>query len=308
MPHPFVSEVLEHIRTYRLTTVDAVTKLFSFDDSRAAASLLKELRSANLVAEAELSPGQVYYHLLPQAAELLRLGQVEARPLAGVAKAEAYAKLHFCCLQEAYRPLIPADRFRSDFGSLYRPGPRISYYTAGQTLGYLRVETKGMTGDPYRVLEYCRRDLAKRVQWKGGRSKEFSDLVEAGRFVVTVLVAAEGRAERLRQEVDRARERSQLYNVRAEDIKKHGDKYGGTWEPAFIAYKRWHRNDKEGKRKPPRMPPPMNVAVVPGLMDLIYPKVVRLPADKPKELTRKQKRRRARKRLEKAANAAESDA
>jgi hypothetical protein len=258
-----------------MTIPQAVAKVFGVSVEQAVETLDK-LSSQKLIKSALLTPTTEYFHLQPRAAEVLRVREVAATPFKGTAKISAYAMLHFCCLEETYRPRIRKDVWKTRFKRLFRPGPKINYYTEGRKLGYVRIDSQALgvnpnariSGDPFRVIESCWKDISKRQrQWMKNEKEwqefdEFTALIESGHFVVTVITAFEERAKRIRARMRRMEEEHALHvlNVNAKRVGAKLDR------ERFKKYQKFER-----KGKPPRLPPPMEVHVIPDLFELMYP-------------------------------------
>jgi hypothetical protein len=236
-----------------------------------ATKTLQKLSGQKFVKSGLLTPTTEYFYLQPKAAEVLRVGKVYGSPFKPLPKISAYGMLHFCCLEDTYRPKIPEAVWEKRFKNLYHGGPK-NYYTEGRKLGYVRIDTQALgvnprakiSGDPFRVIETCWRDVNKRQgRWRQRQeNEEFIALVESGQFVVTVLTAFEERAQRIRARIERMKEEYALHvlNVNA-------NKVGARLSP-----ERWKKFKKfERKGVPPRLPPPMEVHAIPDLFELMYP-------------------------------------
>lgn len=93
-------QILTHVGTFRLTTVDTLKQLF-FPQARedALKSCLRRLRNGFLVAE-PLDAKRSYYRLTRRAARLLGFPREVAKPLGRQAKLERYALLWFMATPE----------------------------------------------------------------------------------------------------------------------------------------------------------------------------------------------------------------
>jgi hypothetical protein len=278
--------VLEHIHTYGMTIPQAVANVFGLGVAEATETLQK-LSGQKFVKSGLLTPTTEYFYLQPKAAEVLRVGKVYGRPFKPLPKISAYGMLHFCCLEDTYRPRIPEAVWETRFKNLYHGGPK-NYYTEGRKLGYVRIDSHALgvnprakiSGDPFRVIDTCWKDVDKRQgryvnKWQG-RSREqlqenepFVALVESGQFVVMVLTAFEERAQRIRARIERMKEERALY------ISVRRDKEAGK----FVEKELYHRYEKirRAKRRKgepeqePRAAPPMEVHAIPDLFELMYP-------------------------------------
>lgn len=260
--------ILAHMWQFRMSVPAAIAKLFNIDVA-VAKQFLRELQRRGYIDSAMLTADSDYFYLLPRAAEQLDVESVLHGPLNGTPKVEAYGTLFFCCIAGPYRPLVLPEVFRQRLGRLYRPGPRINYYTEGRKLGYIRVDTRANSaGDCKRVIDRAARDIQKRSrrwlkdQKKWEVSPEFEDLVHSGRFVVTVLTAFPQKATRIVDELNRMTERHHQYRT-SKKKRALGE---------FVEQNTFREFQKFEKRgQPPRLPPPVEVHAIPGLIDLMYP-------------------------------------
>ena len=261
-------EVLRHIQNYRITVPLALARLYEISVEQAT-EILTSLHTKRFVGSAELMPDEKYFFLQPLAAgQLGSPKKLDTGPVIATVKIQAYATLYFCCLAGDYKPKIPTNVFQTRFARLYRSGPKINYYTDGPNIGYIRVETAAsLTGDVFRLIERCRRDINKRTSSSKKNGSQFKELLEAGRFKVTVLTAFPQKAQRVQAECNRMTERYLQYMAHV-DAKAAGFKR--TPKHHFVEYNRWHHKNPD--RKPPVPPPPMEIIAVPRLIDLIYPK------------------------------------
>lgn len=231
----FDDAIVSHLANYRLSTKAALCRVLGVSESELSLAI-ETLKLRNLVGEAELCPGKRYFFLqLAASPERPKA----AGPVNGQNKVTAYATLQFCTMGDVYRPKIALDVFRARFPELYRDGPRVNFYTEGAKLGLIRVESvASVSGRVNRLIESVRREIEKRTSPTNACGKAFTELHAEGRFVVAVLTATENRRRRIIQDLNRMRER-------------------------------WH----QGKNKPNSPPPPpaMEVHVVPGLLELLFP-------------------------------------
>lgn len=263
-------EILAHILMFRMTVSSVVSKLHGIDDERLSQELLNDLKEQGWLGSAELTTGTNYFYLMPRAAEPLGLQSVSSGPINGTKKVEAYGTLYYCCMGEVYRPLIDAQTFRTRFKELYRPGLQINHYTEGRKLGYIRVDTQAnTTGDTTRVIARCAQDIDKRRRrWlKDQKQSEvcsaFDDLLKTNRFHITLLVAFPQKAQRIETEVNYMRERYFQYQA----TKRAREKGEFVERNTFRQFQKFEKRDQ-----PPRLPPPIEVHAIPGLIDVMFPK------------------------------------
>lgn len=210
-------EILGHVFRYRLTTpeiVSACTKLTP-EDVPAAESLLEELVTDEWLQTGQLSPHDAsrrFYYLSPRAADALGHDEIVAREPSRELRIESYAIARFCCCSQPFRELFTKDEFISRFSSIWYPGQPVRYYLepAGGNevrLAFLKVD-KGGPSRWDRVIESCRRFLSKRTTRSQSdprynrRVDAFRDLVDAGRFQITLLTSLQEKHDAIVQALD----------------------------------------------------------------------------------------------------------
>jgi len=266
-----------------MTIPEAVANVFKVSRGQAVKAL-KRLERQGLLKTAQLTPKCDYYYLDRKAAEALQVAAVKGKPFFGTGKVVAYGMLHFCCLQDIYRPKISSktwgERFEEECG--FRSHLKVCYYTEGRKLGYVRIDSQGLgvnakgkiSADPFRVIESCWKDIEKREeQWLKNERKvkkfpEFIKLRESGDFVVTVLTAFEERARRIRARIHRMTEECSLHTLNAA-AKAVGSTVGNLRQEDSRRKRLWKKFEQTGKE--PRKPPRMEVVAIPDLFEVMYP-------------------------------------
>lgn len=267
-------EILRHIHTYHLTTVEAVSGVFGLPNGVAVDRLAK-LRRDGFVESADLTGAESYFYLQHPAAQVLRVEKVRGASLKMTPKTIAYGTLRFCCLTEGkYRPRIPEDVFQKEFPELFWHGKKINFFTEGRRLGYIRVDTHANTsGHPRRVIDTARSEIDKRES----RKPAFKTLTGNPLYVVHI-TGFEDKAERIRAEMEQMKERYRLYNQHLE-FEKNGNAASApeTAKAASAAHTHWHKRNRE--RVTPRLPPRLEVVVIPELLNVLFPRPGLNPAE-----------------------------
>lgn len=197
-------EILEHVSRYRLTTRDALHQRF-FDDSEvnAVTKVTTRLVSSGYLAEWEvdLTQSRKYFTVGKAAASLFGVSAKKSAPLGPQAFATEYAVLCFCCLGDQRRERLTVSELharepRLVVGKVDNSHYYLDHDGTGAILEYLRVELGGSVDH---VLRKCRGAVQSRV-----RHALFQELVNAGRFGVTVLTASEQKADLIGAAITRA--------------------------------------------------------------------------------------------------------
>lgn len=180
--------ILEHVARYRITTSEAVQRLF-FPEQQpdAVKSTLRRLREGGYLASAPLYQRSVYYHLTPKAAHTIGQPEHAAAPLGVQSRAAAFGVLSFCCLGPARRTLIPLDEFRRQYPQLIEPGlPSTQYYVdqdvgGKNRLGLIQVD---YGADHRRIVRKCRRLVQRRLSLPA-----FRTLIRDDGFLIAIVTA-----------------------------------------------------------------------------------------------------------------------
>lgn len=192
---PQVIRLLRLIARYRLVTFETVARSQGCANlkPRRLRQLLRSCRDAKLLSSALLHSGRRYWFLTEMGAHHCGLDTARSGPLSEMAKLRAYALLLFCCHSDRPRHRLTTEELSQRFPALHRPGMPSTYYFDPADLGRIglaRVDA-GHTGRWDRMLQSVRRDLKVHSQRPG-----FRQLVQAGRFEITVLTVLPTKAKR----------------------------------------------------------------------------------------------------------------
>lgn len=188
--------VLSHIARYRLSIFSAIERLpeFSPYGLRQVKETLRDCRRHGLLGCAPLHHGAAYWYLDARGAAHCGVPEERVGPLSEPAKLRALAMLRFCCLSDRPRQRISAEELTHTFKCLARPGLPSGYYfdPAGSgRLGLARVDA-ARRGRWDRVVQSLREDMKDHMQQPG-----FRQLVQAGRFEITLLTIFRQKARRV---------------------------------------------------------------------------------------------------------------
>jgi len=142
------SQVLNHIRVFRMTTPQIVKDLFFKDETpNAVKSHLRRLADAGYVRHAPLfSQKQRYYYLSPDTARtLFDMDPRTVKPNGPLAMAETYGMLRFCCDGPTRFHKFSRTQFIEEFPNLViKNVPEFNYYMdsdpEGNRLGHIYVD------------------------------------------------------------------------------------------------------------------------------------------------------------------------
>jgi hypothetical protein len=167
--------ILQHVAQYRLTLPSLLAKagIVPNEDVSAAAAALRDLVSNGWLARSPLSPGhseEFYFHLAPRGAEYLRHDPEMGIALPRELRIESFAIATYCLDQIENRILLTKSEFKEQFQQLWLAGQPVRYCLerddAGATrLAFLKVE-RDDAGHWARVIDACERFLAKRIDTK----------------------------------------------------------------------------------------------------------------------------------------------
>lgn len=185
---PRDEDILEHVRRYRITTLDVLHReLFTGKGRDAVTSTLRRLRSANLLTTEELKPPRYrYYRLTKEAARSFGLSVGFGMPLGEQALPSRYAMLCYCCLGSERRQVLTADEFKEEFPDCDSATlPKEPYYldTEGVVprLAFVSVD---LGADAGRIIRKCRKFVGERMKQAG-----FRELIKDDAFLITILTA-----------------------------------------------------------------------------------------------------------------------
>lgn len=166
--------VLQHVARYRLTTPEilAPTALLADTETSTAQRALELLARdewlfANPLIAESADPGHICYQLTPRSAEALGQDAELAAPLSRDARIEAFAIATFCCRGAVFRQLFTKEEFQQKFRHLWFPGQPVRYYLepvapAATRLAFLKVDKAG-PGRWDRLIDSCARFLRQRT-------------------------------------------------------------------------------------------------------------------------------------------------
>jgi hypothetical protein len=191
-------EVLEHVARFRVTTVEAVDRLFYGDRTTAGAlKLLQRLVDAELLAAPIRLRGQNFYQLTPQGARHLGVSRRAAVEFNSQTLRERYSVLAFCCLQRVRREYLPP----AEFAALY---PEIAdqagvdsshqyfFYTRMGGVVRLGQALIDVSADPPRVVRKCRATAFRILRTPVLKEKK-------DELLLAILTAEETKAEAIRR-------------------------------------------------------------------------------------------------------------
>jgi len=209
--------VLEHVARYRITTTAVLAGSLRNDSEDEAKSLLDSLASEGWLAKQplRLKGEEQCFRLSEKAADYLKVPPKFAAPLQSEARAERYAIARFCCCGDVFRQLFTRDEFVSAFSHLWYAGQPTAYYlepasTGGARLALLKVDGPS-SGRWDRLIAKCqdfvtqRTVVGKAASAHRKEAEEFSRLVSAGRFQISVLTALPDKKRSIELELDRRR-------------------------------------------------------------------------------------------------------
>lgn len=195
--------VIKHIARYRMTVKEALLRMPCFENSseEVVKKALGRLRRGGYVSSKPLYENRSYWHLTPRGANEALEHERLGAPLKEEPKRRAFAILSFCCLGDTPRTRLTPREFKEKFPSFYVPGDRVDYYLDKERkvarLGYIRVDSRGLSSRWTRIIGQLHRDIQKRAD-----RPAFRDLILQRRFAIAVLTATEEKAERLQELVD----------------------------------------------------------------------------------------------------------
>ena len=190
--------ILEHVHRYRISTIEVLHRLFWEPSTslNAVSQVLKRLDG--VLQTAPLVGPRRYYLLTPRAAREFGEEEDFAKPLGTTSLARHYAMLEYCCLADQRREHITAREIRDGFPRFNIRGvARNGYFhtaTEPAKLGWLDVDCGG---DAARRARKCFEQYRKRAEHAA-----FADLIDRGRFGITLVTTAEAKREALLRALD----------------------------------------------------------------------------------------------------------
>jgi hypothetical protein len=188
-------EIIAHVLRYRITTIEALHKLF-FDagtTANAVSQVILRLCNGGYLqrSQAPLIGSQNFYQLTPSCARDQGEDEQFARPPGGTSLIFHYLMLEHCCLGEVRREHITAREIRESFPSLNGRGmARHGYFHTlddPPRLGWLEADCGNKAETR---AKKCLKQFEKRYKAEGLRFREFAD---QGRFYVALITPSEGK-------------------------------------------------------------------------------------------------------------------
>lgn len=193
--------VLAHVRRYRITTQQAVQRLFYPEgDDEAVKARIHRLRRAGLITSSPLTHRMNYYQLAPRAAAAV-FGELaeKQRPPGVQSIADLYTILSFCCLGPQHFERYTTQEFEQAFPDLVSAGlPSRFYYRDAnpdrERIGFL---LPAINTDYRRVLRKCRHIFRRRYEMAAWRR-----LIEEDGFAIAIVVPRPEKAVRIREALE----------------------------------------------------------------------------------------------------------
>ncbi|MBU0716955.1 MAG: hypothetical protein KJ749_01795 [Planctomycetes bacterium] len=194
------SEILAHIRCFRMSTYEVLHRLFfEGNELDAVKSWVRRLRDAGHLDTADLIYPRKYVYLTPKAVVRLYGDSGKgAKPLGVYALARQFAVLSFCCLGDTLHRKLTVAEFRAKFPTLAENTlPKDFYYvdkdTSPQRLGFIYVDHGG--SHPRRIYDRYRRIVTQRFKFPTWRR----EVIDRDRFIVAVVTAKSERKKRIEE-------------------------------------------------------------------------------------------------------------
>jgi hypothetical protein len=177
--------ILHHVQRYRLTTRDVLKRLFFSQAGESAVSkVLARLVADGALCGCRLGNGFGYYVLGRQGMDAVGATAASGRPFSEQTLPVAFGFLAFCITSGVRR--LTADEFRRAFPLLCRDRMKAgSYYVDARStphrLGTVLVDR----GNPPKLILH----KLQRLSAQQYRAPAFAELIQTGRFCVTILTA-----------------------------------------------------------------------------------------------------------------------
>lgn len=207
--------IATYLRRYRLATAEilAAQRVAGLRDETDARELLDCLASNGLLECAPLVPGEsneTYFYASARIATQLGDPSLAERHRSLDERLALWAVARFCSGENPFRELLTREEFRTQFAELWKPGEPLRYYlepTGDVTrLAFIKVDLGGASHWD-RVVDSCCRFIKKRIEPSCDsadslRSDLFRQLIDHGRFQVSVLLATPEKAEAINARLD----------------------------------------------------------------------------------------------------------
>lgn len=188
-------EILKHVQRYRLTTTEALRRLF-FPDAKPGGekNVLRRLVGDYLQPQ-PLYGKRVYYQLTSSAAKKLAESEESTTPFGSQALVRLYGVLSFCCLGKTIKHVLTRTEFAKafpPFADLLDLGQNHFYLDYdGKTarLGQILVE---QGGEYQRLINKCRKIIERGRELPG-----FQEIIADELFVIAIVLAEDSKREML---------------------------------------------------------------------------------------------------------------
>lgn len=190
-------EIFDHVMRYRMTTREALHKLFFADsEPNAVTKVTSRLVDHGFLNRYELYPSRSYFALGSKAASFLGLNRKKTLELGPQAKVIEFGIISYCVLSDRLRERLTVRELSERHPELVLGGMENSRYYLDHDgdvarLALMRVH---VGASPDYILRKCRDDIATRQ-----RHDAFDQLMNAGRFAIAIVVASEEKAARVRE-------------------------------------------------------------------------------------------------------------
>lgn len=197
-------DILDHVTRHRITTREAVQRLFLSDhELNAATKVLRRLVRADYLADGTLPDGQTkYWRLSPSYVNARGLHPYNAKPLNFGPAIEHFGVLAFCCLRDTTRHLYTREEFRERFPDHYDERLLRSHYYLDtdkhgvERLGLIVVDAGRR--DEMRWIRRFRQLYQRRLSLPGFRKRlRDPDIL----FLIAVVVPTEGKKAALARSI-----------------------------------------------------------------------------------------------------------
>jgi len=209
--------ILDHVTRHRLTTREAVQRLFLPEhELNAATKILSRLVKAGCLADGWLPDGQTkYWRLSPAYVKAKGLHPYNAKPLNFGPAVEHFGVLAFCCLRDPPRHLFTREEFRELLPDHYDPRLLRSHYyldtdpSGVERLGLIVVE--GGRRDEMRLIRRFRQLYQRRLALPGFR-RRMRDPDQS--FLIAVVVPNEDKKAALTKAIQEAERHGDRWPVK----------------------------------------------------------------------------------------------
>lgn len=210
-------EILDHVTRHRITTREAVQRLFLPEhELNAVTKVLRRLVRADFLADGVLPDGQTKYWRLSQSyVNAMGLHPYNAKPLNFGPAIEHFGVLAFCCLRDTPRHLFTREEFRGEFPDHYDERLLRSHYYLDtdkdgvERLGLIVVDAGRR--DEMRWIRRFRQLYQRRLSLPGFRKRLRSpDML----FLIAVVVPTHGKKAALVRSIAEAEQNGDHWPIR----------------------------------------------------------------------------------------------